>query len=186
MFLNHRQAVPGGRRRHTMLRSRHAKGLFARTLHQRAGRNAPEGVRARRGEGGDQVCLRDAHGRGQDGVKIQVFGSFSCHNGKDSPKISSSRICYLLSGQWWFTIKRVTDAIYSFQLYCDLLNYWNHTTVPLFKRTIQIPKCIVGRPHNTRHENIKNRIKSVTIFCWHYILLYVDFVPLNAEYCGLS
>ena len=98
MFLNY-QAVPGGRWRHTMLRSRDAKGLFARTLHRRAGRNAPEGVRARRGEGGYQVFLRDAHGRGQDGVKIQIFGRFSCHNGKDSPKISSSRICYLFPDQ---------------------------------------------------------------------------------------
>ena len=97
--LNH-QAVPGGWWRHTVLRSRHAKGLFATTLHRRAGRNTNEGVWTRGGEGGDQVCLWYAHGRGQDGVKVQVLGSISCHNGKNSRKIPSGGICNLSSNQW--------------------------------------------------------------------------------------
>ena len=86
------QAMSGGRRRHTVLRSRDAEGLFARAFHRRAGRDALEGVRRRRREGRDPVRLRDADRRGQDGVEVQVPGSLSRNNGKDSPKISSSGI----------------------------------------------------------------------------------------------
>ena len=62
--------MSGGRRRHTVLRSRHTEGLFERAFHRRAGRDALEGVRGRRGEGRDPVRLPDADGRGQDGVEI--------------------------------------------------------------------------------------------------------------------
>ena len=91
-FIFTHQAMSGDRRRHSVLRTCHAEGLFARAFHRRAGRDALEGMRGRRREGCDPVRLRDADRRGQDGVEVQVLGSLSRHNGEDSPKISSSGI----------------------------------------------------------------------------------------------